>query len=293
LRATDQVRDFLVGVSCHSPSEVRSAEAHGADFAVLAPIFEKAGTDVPAVGLEKLRITTQSRGPDLRVEAGDNRVGVPVLALGGVNLSNAAQCLRAGAAGLAGTRLFQEGKLKDTIQILRDSRYGFVARTPSSATLPTAKDYPLRYRRRLPHFQEDDRAVFITFKTNGSFHLTSEQRDIALRCCLHDHGNRYQLFAAVIMSNHVHLLLRPLRDREGAPFTLREILHALKGASAHFINRETGHKGPVWQEESFDHVIRGEDDFFDKLEYIESNPVTAGAVNSSGEYNWLWVADRL
>jgi thiamine-phosphate pyrophosphorylase len=114
------VRNFLVAVSCHSVAEVRSAESHGADFVVLAPIFEKAGTNASPVGLETLRSVTRTRGPDLRVEAGDNRVAVPVLALGGVNRLNAADCLRAGAAGIAGIRLFQEGRLKDTVKILRD-----------------------------------------------------------------------------------------------------------------------------------------------------------------------------
>jgi len=47
------------------------------------------------------------------------RSSFPVLALGGVNLSNAAACIRAGASGLAAIRLFQEGELVETVHTLR------------------------------------------------------------------------------------------------------------------------------------------------------------------------------
>ena len=110
----------VVAVSCHSPNHVRLAEAHGADFAVLAPIFEKRGTDLEPLGLDALRRSTGVSTPiDRRVEAGDKRHHLPVFALGGVTLDNAADCLRAGATGIAAIRLFQQGNLSETVQRLR------------------------------------------------------------------------------------------------------------------------------------------------------------------------------
>ncbi len=110
----------VIGVSCHSAGEVRLAESHGADFAVLAPIFEKAGTNIPPLGLDALRRATRhSVPPDTRVEAGDQRHHLPVLALGGITLENARQCRAAGAAGIAAIRLFQQRDLKETVRILR------------------------------------------------------------------------------------------------------------------------------------------------------------------------------
>jgi thiamine-phosphate pyrophosphorylase len=103
---------FLVAVSCHSVEEVRSAEAHGADFAVLAPVFEKMekmNVVSNGIGLEELRRATgKSQPPDLRVEAGENRGSIPVLGLGGVDLERAPLCAEAGAMGIAGIRLFQQ-----------------------------------------------------------------------------------------------------------------------------------------------------------------------------------------
>lgn len=106
----------LIGASAHSVAGARYAEAHGADFAVLAPIFEKAGAT--AIGLEALREACASLAAPGDVEA-PYQGGFRVLALGGVSVSNARDCLAAGAAGVAGIRLFQAGDLSETVKRLR------------------------------------------------------------------------------------------------------------------------------------------------------------------------------
>jgi thiamine-phosphate pyrophosphorylase len=84
-----------VGVSCHTPGEVANAAIQDADFAVFGPVFEKkAVPNTRPTGLEALRQACRER--------------IPVLALGGVTAENAASCIQAGAAGIAGIRLFQE-----------------------------------------------------------------------------------------------------------------------------------------------------------------------------------------
>jgi thiamine-phosphate pyrophosphorylase len=100
---------FLIAASCHSAQQVRLAEAHGADFAVLAPIFEKVNVVTNGIGLEELRrAARKDMSPDLRVEAGDTRRSFPVFALGGVDMGRAPLCAAAGATGIAGIRLFQQ-----------------------------------------------------------------------------------------------------------------------------------------------------------------------------------------
>ena len=94
----------IIGVSCHADSDV--ARAGGADFAVFAPVFEK--HDAPGTspaGLGSLRAACRHK--------------LPVLALGGVTLANARECLDAGAAGIAAIRLFQQGDLAATVSRLR------------------------------------------------------------------------------------------------------------------------------------------------------------------------------
>jgi len=112
-------RPPLIGVSAHSTEDVRHAEAHGADFAVLAPIFEKLHTAVPTIGLQALREACSPSAAAGSVEA-SCPTAFAVLALGGVNLENAGSCLAAGASGIAGIRLFQTATVSDTVRRLRE-----------------------------------------------------------------------------------------------------------------------------------------------------------------------------
>jgi thiamine-phosphate pyrophosphorylase len=99
-------RDPLIAVSCHSPQEVAEAAANTATFAVFAPVFEK--KDAPGIipaGLESLRQACRAQ--------------ILVLALGGVTLQNANSCLKAGAAGIAAIRLFQENDIATVLRALR------------------------------------------------------------------------------------------------------------------------------------------------------------------------------
>ena len=74
------------------------------------------------------------------------------------------------------------------------------------------------------------------------------------------------------MCDHMHLLLTPLRDENGRPFRLPEILKLIKGVSAHSVNRLLNRAGRVWQDESFDHILRSEESLEQKREYIRRNP---------------------
>jgi REP element-mobilizing transposase RayT len=145
------------------------------------------------------------------------------------------------------------------------------------------------YHRMLPHYQKVGRSVFVTFCKGNQDAFTPEARDAILQHCLHDNGKRFDLHAAVVMPDHVHLLLTPLRDEKGWPYSLPTILKQLKGTSARSVNKLQGSNGPVWQEESFDHVLRSQESFEEKLEYLSQNPVRRGLVKKPDDYKWLWV----
>ncbi|MGZ4816860.1 MAG: thiamine phosphate synthase [Terriglobales bacterium] len=113
--------DAIIAQSCHSLAEVLSAESHGADFVVFGPVFGKQGSDQLPMGAEALaRVVRRGTPADPRVEAGQT-LRMPVIALGGVTVENAASCMRAGAAGVAAIRMFQQGDVAEVVRRLRSS----------------------------------------------------------------------------------------------------------------------------------------------------------------------------
>jgi thiamine-phosphate pyrophosphorylase len=94
-----------IGVSCHSVERVSRAASEGADLVVFGPVFEKKDGSSRADGLNALSEAC--------------KYSVPVFALGGVTLENAKACFAAGAAGIAGIRLFQENDISRVISFIR------------------------------------------------------------------------------------------------------------------------------------------------------------------------------
>ena len=133
------------------------------------------------------------------------------------------------------------------------------------------------------------RPIFVTFRKWSKDPFTELERDIVLQHCLRDHGSKMVVHAAVIMPEHVHMLITALQDQRGATYSLPELLQPLKSASAHLLNQFSGRSGPVWQDESFDHVLRNEESLKQKIEYIRQNPVRRGLVDRPEDYKWLWI----
>lgn len=102
-RGAGSTTEPVVAVSCHRQSEVVAARASGADFAVFGPVFGKG--EAAGTGVETLRAACAH--------------GIPVFALGGVTADNASSCIDAGAAGVAGIRLFQQGEVPAAVSRLR------------------------------------------------------------------------------------------------------------------------------------------------------------------------------
>jgi REP element-mobilizing transposase RayT len=145
------------------------------------------------------------------------------------------------------------------------------------------------YRRQLPHLQRDDKPHFLTFCTFHRWTLPEKVRALVLDSCLHDDGSKIDLQVVVVMPEHVHLIFTPLVNVPGRTvWSLAEITDAIKGASAHKLNRALGQKGRVWQAESFDHVLRSSEGLDQKVQYVLENPVRRGLVSRWEDYPWTW-----
>ena len=172
------------------------------------------------------------------------------------------------------------------------------------------------YRRNLPHWQPEGSSIFLTWRLHGSLPKGFAERlrkrdsepgkqflhaDRMLDAAsngplwLNDpeiagHTLRaiergaelghYVLRAWAIMPNHVHVLLDPL-------VPLARLTLGIKRASAKNANTALGRTGmPFWQDESFDHWIRGPGQFARIQTYIENNPVKARLCARPQDWRW-------
>ena len=151
-------------------------------------------------------------------------------------------------------------------------------------------DLKVTYRNwgKLPHWELNGSIYFITFNTIERIELTPEARQTVLDACRFFDNQRYQLYSAVIMPDHVHLLLQPLSKDGEEYWTLASILHSIKSYTAKQIPKVMNHIGTVWQDSRHDRIIRDERELIDTWEYIRQNPVKADLSLTPEDYPFLY-----
>ena len=124
----------------------------------------------------------------------------------------------------------------------------------------------------------------------------------------HRDGELYKLLAYCIMPNHVHLLFELLSNNvsrlaestnEGkkqdiiSVYKVTKILESLKKYTALRANSFLKRTGAFWQHESYDHVVRNDDELENTIWYILYNPVKAGFVSEWEQWEWSYCSPEL
>ena len=153
-------------------------------------------------------------------------------------------------------------------------------------------------RRHLPHWQLAGATYFLTWRCFDGIILSETERDIVLSAIRHWDGIRWEVLAAVVMPDHVHVLACPLEKTGYGRWDVGELLHSVKSFSAHQITKQrepSGTVGPasrrsfsIWQDERYDRWMRDDDEVIEKCSYILGNPVKTGLVSRSDDYRWLY-----
>jgi len=158
-----------------------------------------------------------------------------------------------------------------------------------SLMFPSILQDVAKTKRKLPHWEKEGACYFITHRTKEGIEISEKARDVVLENWKHWSGQRYDLWQAVIMPDHVHLLLSPLQKDDGlSQWTLSEIAHTAKSYTANHINKLMNRTGPLWQDERFDHIIRDPISFEQKWHYVRQNPCQKGLVTRPEDYKWLY-----
>lgn len=137
-------------------------------------------------------------------------------------------------------------------------------------------------RRNLPHWSKEGSTYFISFRLKSGT-LTPVERKIVRNHIASGDRKYYLLVAAVIMPDHVHLILKPIES-----YSLTRIMQGIKSSTAGLLNTHRLTQSPLWQSESFDRILRDEREFHEKLQYMADNPLKAGLTSPHDIYDcWL------
>jgi REP element-mobilizing transposase RayT len=162
-----------------------------------------------------------------------------------------------------------------------------IKKRPGGTGVPPVHSFKVT-RRNLTHWQEPGSVYFITWRCQEGQVLAPAERTIILDSIRYWHGKKWTVYAAVVLPDHVHILVQPLPGPEGGVSDLAEILHSVKSYSVHAINRQRGAQGPVWQDERYDRIVRDEAEFLEKWNYLRNNPLKTGLVEHPEDYPWLY-----
>lgn len=134
-------------------------------------------------------------------------------------------------------------------------------------------------KRHLPHWTLEGSVYFVTFRAARGMVFDEVEQRVVLEHIKQGHGTFYYCYAAIVMPDHVHLLIQP---NEGV--ALSRVMHGLKGVSAHKINLHRSTLGQVWQDESYDRIVRNDAEFRNELNYMYNNPIRKGLTEEPEKY---------
>jgi len=174
----------------------------------------------------------------------------------------------------AGAAYFVTFRLADSIasEVLsawREERQLWLNHHPQPWNWKIAREYMRKF--------EEEREEWLD-RGHGSCLLRQPKAaEIVAESLRHFDGDRYLLDAFAVMPNHVHALVKPLRNH-----SLSHILHSWKSFTANAINREFAREGSLWMSETFDTIVRDGAHLQNCRDYIAQNPEKARL--AKGEY---------
>ena len=144
--------------------------------------------------------------------------------------------------------------------------------------------------RNLPHWQHGGCVYFITFRLRRDVEpsMNTQERSDVKSCALFWNDTKWTVHMLTVMPDHVHIIATPLQRPDGSWYSLSEILKSVKGYSARLINRCRDRRGSVWQQESFDRIIRDDEEMREKARYVLLNAVQRGLSEDGWSYDGFW-----
>jgi putative transposase len=152
---------------------------------------------------------------------------------------------------------------QEKLQLLHALRIQWEATHPSPRSEQDWKDYAREVTQHAERWMDAGYGECV-FREPGAAGILTE-------ALVHFQNQRYFTSCYTVMPNHCHLVIQPF---EGHP--LEKILQVCKGYVAYKVNRQRNQTGSLWQEESYDQIVRDGEHLWRVVQYIGNNPGRAG-----------------
>jgi len=159
--------------------------------------------------------------------------------------------------------------------------------------LNTAKDKRKRKIEELNKILFDIEDNFLQKINSPQWLSNKEVATIIQDSLFFNHHKAYNLLCYCIMPNHVHVLLKPLKDPSNLYYSLSRIMHNHKSFTAQKCNKILKRTGTFWYPDFYDHYIRNEKELYNVVNYILNNPVKAGLCDNWEDWEFSWMNDDL
>ena len=145
------------------------------------------------------------------------------------------------------------------------------------------------WRGKLPHWRADDVTYYVTFRHRRA--LTEDERRLLLRSLLRAEGRRWVLQIVCVLPEQTEMLFSVCKTLSGHSYELADVVEASKRKTGNAIIKKTGERWSPFYEESFDRIVRDENELVERWQAIFESPVGQGLVEDEEEYEFLWVSE--
>lgn len=142
------------------------------------------------------------------------------------------------------------------------------------------------WRGRLPHWRADDVRYYVTFRHRRE--LDDAERQLLFQTLIRSDGSRFDLLALLVLADRSEMLFTTKKTASGEPYELSKTIELAKSKAGKAICKVTGERFPPFYSESYDHIVRDEEELGEFAQKILDGPSESGWTESPDGFPTLW-----
>lgn len=143
------------------------------------------------------------------------------------------------------------------------------------------------WKGKLPHWRADDVHYYVTFRHRRP--LTENECQILFSTLLKPQGKKWDVDILCVLPEKTELIVTVDKDPSGESFELSDIVEKAKSKAGKLIVKKSGERYPPFYFESYDRIMRDDEETEVTWQSIADSPQVAELAESSDEYQFLFI----